>query len=244
MIKRFIMTPAPHVLHRDSTRSIMRDVIIALVPAVIAGFIFFGWQAMGVLFMSTASCVVFEALYQRVCKKQVTVGDLSAVVTGLILGLNLPANSPAWMVVLGSAFAIVLVKQLFGGLGHNFCNPALAARIMLTVSFAVVIGQAVPTRFMQAEAEAAAAARASYGIVQTDTESGTMPDADSSATPDTDSSATPDTDSSATPDGASSATPDGASSATPDAESSATPDALSSATPLAMLKRNAGDEIP
>ena len=110
-------------------------VIIALVPAAVAGCVFFGPRAAMVLAMCIACCIIFEALCRIVMKREQTVGDLSAVVTGLLLGMNLPASVPFYIPVIGSFVAIVVVKQLFGGIGQNFANPAIAARIVLMLSF-------------------------------------------------------------------------------------------------------------
>lgn len=121
---------------KSSTTRIMLDVCIALMPACIFGIVNFGMRAFAVLAVSVASCVLFEYLYEKLMHKKVTVGDMSAVVTGLLIGMNMPSTIPLWMVVLGSAFAIIIVKQLFGGLGQNFMNPALAARCFLLISFA------------------------------------------------------------------------------------------------------------
>ena len=126
----------PHVRDKSSTTRIMLDVCIALMPACIFGVINFGIRALLVILVAVVSCVLFEFLYQKLMHKTVTIKDLSAVVTGLLLAMNLPSTIPLWMVVLGSFFAIVVVKQLFGGLGQNFMNPALAARCFLLISFA------------------------------------------------------------------------------------------------------------
>lgn len=125
------VSPSPHIRHGDTTRSIMLDVIIALTPALIWGVISFGLRALAVVLISVASAVFFEYGFERTQKRPVTTGDLSAAVTGLLLGLNLPASVPYWMPIVGSFFAIVVVKQLFGGIGKNFLNPALAARVFL-----------------------------------------------------------------------------------------------------------------
>ena len=130
------VSSSPHVRSKSTSRNIMIDVCIALMPACIFGVYNFGFRALLVLLISVASCVLFEALYEKIMHKPVTVGDFSAVVTGLLLGMNLPHTIPLWMVVLGSAFAIIVVKQLFGGLGQNFMNPALGARCFLLISFA------------------------------------------------------------------------------------------------------------
>ena len=120
----------------SSTRRIMLDVCIALLPACIFGIVNFGMRALAVLVVSVITCVVSEYLFEHFMHRPITVGDLSAVVTGLLLGMNMPHTIPLWIVMLGSVFAIIVVKQLFGGLGQNFMNPALAARCFLLISFA------------------------------------------------------------------------------------------------------------
>ncbi|MBE6740726.1 MAG: RnfABCDGE type electron transport complex subunit D [Ruminococcaceae bacterium] len=127
---------SPHVRDKSSTKSIMRDVAIALVPTLAFGVYQFGWNALLLIAISVLSCVGFEALYELLAKKPITVFDYSAVVTGLILAVNLPPTAEWWMPILGSAFAIIVVKMLFGGLGQNFMNPALAGRAFLAISFA------------------------------------------------------------------------------------------------------------
>ena len=129
------VSASPHVRSSATTSDIMFDVVIALVPATAFGLYIFGWYAALLVAVCIGSCVGFEALYQKCMGKKVTVGDFSAVVTGLLLALNLPPSLPIWMAVLGSAFAIIVVKQLFGGLGQNFMNPALAARCFLLLAF-------------------------------------------------------------------------------------------------------------
>ncbi len=131
----YTVTPAPHIRNKLSTTGIMATVIAALMPVTVAAIWLFGWQAVRVLAISTVSCVAFELLSQLIAKRKISINDLSAVVTGLILGLNLPATAPWWMILVGSAIAIVLVKQLFGGIGCNFLNPALAARAVLLASW-------------------------------------------------------------------------------------------------------------
>ena len=126
---------SPHVRDKSSTKSIMRDVAIALVPTLGFGVYHFGWNALMLIAVSAVSCMAFEALYELLAKKPITVFDYSALVTGLILAVNLPATAKWWMPVLGSAFAIIVVKMLFGGLGQNLMNPALAGRAFLTISF-------------------------------------------------------------------------------------------------------------
>lgn len=129
------VSASPHVRSKTHTSDIMFDVVIALVPATIFGLYIFGWYAALLVAVCIASCVGFEALYQKCMGKKVTVSDFSAVVTGLLLALNLPPELPIWMAIAGSAFAIIIVKQLFGGLGQNFMNPALGARCFLLLSF-------------------------------------------------------------------------------------------------------------
>lgn len=130
------ISSSPHVRHEDSTASIMLDVIIALLPATIMGIYNFGVSAFLLILICIASCLGSEWAFQYFTKRKVSIGDFSAVVTGLLLALNLPPSLPWWMAVLGSIFAIIIVKQLFGGIGQNFMNPALAARCFLLLSFA------------------------------------------------------------------------------------------------------------
>lgn len=126
----------PHVRSKVTTTSIMLAVIIGLLPATGFGIYNFGWQrTVPILIVTIGSCVLTEYIYEKALKKRVTVGDLSAVVTGLLLALNLPPTAPLWMCVIGGVFAILVVKMLFGGLGQNFMNPALGARCFLLISF-------------------------------------------------------------------------------------------------------------
>lgn len=134
-MQKMNMNVAPHIFTIDNTAGIMLDVIIALLPATIAGICFFGFNALLVVAVSVASAVAAEYLWCVAIKKQTTIRDLSAIVTGLLLALNLPPTIPVWMAAVGSAIAIVVVKQMFGGIGYNFANPAIAARIALMVSF-------------------------------------------------------------------------------------------------------------
>ena len=131
----FVVSGTPHVRSKESIQSIMRDVIIALVPATAMGIFYFGINALILIIAAIASAVAFEAICQKVMNKPVTVSDLSAVVTGLLLAMNLPAAAPVWVAIVGSAFAIIFGKQLFGGLGQNFINPALAGRAFLLASY-------------------------------------------------------------------------------------------------------------
>lgn len=131
----FVVSGTPHVRSKESIQSIMRDVIIALVPATAAGIYYFGLRALILIVAAIISAVFFEWLYEKITKKPVTINDLSAVVTGLLLAMNLPAPAPVWVAIVGSAFAIIFAKQLFGGLGQNFINPALAGRAFLLASY-------------------------------------------------------------------------------------------------------------
>ena len=136
MSKLLKVTSSPHIRHEDTTRGIMSDVIIALLPATVYGCILFGLDALFVLITTIATAVVSEALWNVILHKKQTVGDLSAVLTGLLLGMNLSSQTPLWIAAIGSVVAIIVVKQMFGGLGFNFANPAMTARIVLLVSFA------------------------------------------------------------------------------------------------------------
>lgn len=131
-----LVSPSPHVRAKHTTRSIMLDVIIALCPALVASVIIFGWRAALVTAFCVALCVFFEWAFEKICKRDVTVGDLSAIVTGLLLSFNLPVGIPLWQAAIGCLVAIVIVKQLFGGIGCNFANPAITARIVMLISFA------------------------------------------------------------------------------------------------------------
>lgn len=135
---------SPHIHSGRSTGGIMRDVVLSLIPAAVAGTVIFGWRALLVIAVCVACCVGFEALFNVITKKEQTVGDLSAVVTGLLLALNLPANLPIWQCVIGSLFAVVIVKALFGGLGKNLVNPAIAARVFMLVAFGAMATAAFP----------------------------------------------------------------------------------------------------
>ena len=152
-MEKLIVTSSPHVKSNTTTSTIMRDVIIALIPALIASNIIFGLRAGLVTAVCVASCVGFEYLSRKIMNKKNTISDLSAVVTGIILAFNLPSTMPLWMCVVGSFVAIVIVKQLFGGIGQNFANPAITARIVLLVSFGTqMTNWAVPK--IQAAADA------------------------------------------------------------------------------------------
>ncbi len=135
MSKKIIVTGTPHIRSNESIDYIMKQVIFALIPASLGAIYFFGIRSLYVIMISVASSVFFEYLYQKLTKQAITIMDYSAAVTGLLLALNLPATVPFWLPIVGSLFAIVLVKQLYGGLGQNFMNPALGARAFLLVSF-------------------------------------------------------------------------------------------------------------
>ena len=136
MEQRLNVSSNPHVRDKMTTSRIMQLVALALLPTTLFGIWNFGFRALLVVLVTVASSVFFEWLYDRLMHKKNTINDFSAVVTGLLLALNMPPQIPLWMPVLGSAFAIIVVKQLFGGLGQNFMNPALAARCFLMISFA------------------------------------------------------------------------------------------------------------
>lgn len=135
MSELYNVTSSPHIRAKVSTDKIMLAVIIALLPATVFGIINFGPRALAVVVVTIASCVVSEYIYNKIAHRKQTVGDLSAVVTGLLLALNLSHTIPFWIAILGGAFAIVVVKMLFGGLGQNFMNPALGARCFLLLAF-------------------------------------------------------------------------------------------------------------
>lgn len=132
-----MVSPSPHIHDSVTTTTIMRDVLIAMVPALLASVVIFGVRALLLTAVCIASCVASEYLVRRILGRDNTIGDLSAAVTGMLLAFNLPVQLPLWMAVLGSVFAIVVVKQLFGGIGQNFANPAIAARIFLLLSFSL-----------------------------------------------------------------------------------------------------------
>ncbi|MBQ8849894.1 MAG: RnfABCDGE type electron transport complex subunit D [Clostridia bacterium] len=159
---KLIVSTSPHIRHKATTASIMRDVIIALLPASVAAVIFFGFKALLMIAVCVGCAVASEFLFNLICKKKQTVGDLSAIVTGLLLALNLSTNVTLWQCAVGSVFAIVIVKCVFGGIGHNFANPAATARVFLLVAFsgsvaggafanyAEITSSATPLAIMQA----------------------------------------------------------------------------------------------
>lgn len=135
MENKLIVTAAPHITSPDSTQSIMGKVCLALVPALIASVIIFGINALILTAVTVAACVFFEWAYCKLMGREVPIADFSAVVTGLLLAFNMPATLPPWMAIVGAFIAIVIIKQLFGGLGYNFANPAIVGRIALAVGF-------------------------------------------------------------------------------------------------------------
>lgn len=153
-MEKLIVTPSPHIASNRTTAVIMRDVVIALIPALIASVIFFGPRALLVEGVCIASCILFEYGSRRLMKRENTVSDWSCVVTGLLLAFNLPVTIPLWIAVMGSFVAIVVVKQLFGGIGQNFANPAITARIVLFISFAAHMTNWMPPFFYQNKVDA------------------------------------------------------------------------------------------
>ncbi len=135
MDNKLIVTAAPHITGADSTQKIMGRVCLALVPTLAASILIFGVGSLIVTAVTVAACVFFEWAYCKLMKREVPIADLSAVVTGLLLAFNMPATLPWWMAVVGAFIAIVIIKQLFGGLGYNFANPAIVGRIALAVGF-------------------------------------------------------------------------------------------------------------
>ena len=135
MSELFRVSSAPHVRAKTSTQNVMLWVIIAMLPTACFGIVNFGFRALLLIVATVLSCVASETVYNLIAKKKNTISDLSAVVTGMILALNMPVTLPIWMAVIGGVFAIVVVKMLFGGLGQNFMNPALAGRCFLLIAF-------------------------------------------------------------------------------------------------------------
>lgn len=146
---KLIASSSPHIRTNEDTRSIMLDVIIAMIPALCMSVYIFGFQALILTVIAVVSCLFWEWGYRKVMKKNSSIGDLSAVVTGMLLALSCPVTLPWWMMVIGSFFAIVVVKQLYGGIGCNFLNPALAARAALMACYASAMTQwAMPNKWM------------------------------------------------------------------------------------------------
>lgn len=142
---------APHINSGATTHKVMRDVVISLLPATVAAVVLFGFQALLIVLVCVASALVSEFLFNLVCKKRQTVFDFSAIVTGLILALNLSTNVPLWQCAIGSSFAIIVVKCLFGGLGKNIVNPAIAARVFMLLAFTGTVAGGANTVFADPE---------------------------------------------------------------------------------------------
>lgn len=135
-MSNYIVSVSPHITSKDSTQTIMRDVLIALCPAVIASIVLFGFRALLLTLVCVVTAVFWEWAFEKLCKRKNTIGDLSAAVTGVILAMNLPVTLPLWQAAFGTFVAIVIVKQLFGGIGYNFANPAITARVVMLIAFA------------------------------------------------------------------------------------------------------------
>ncbi|AKC61132.1 RnfABCDGE type electron transport complex subunit D [Clostridium sporogenes] len=135
----YTLSSSPHIRSKDSVQSIMRDVVIALLPATVAGIYFFKLKALLVILTAVISCVLAEYIWEKATGRDISIGDLSAVVTGMLLAFNVPPTLPLWMVVIGSFFSIIVVKQFFGGIGQNIVNPALAGRAFLLASWPVAM---------------------------------------------------------------------------------------------------------
>lgn len=133
------VSSSPHIRTNETTTSIMRDVIIALIPALFCSIVFFGLRSLYIVAITVGTCVGFEYLWQKISKKPVTISDGTAAVTGVLLAMNVPVTAPWWMMVIGSFVAIIIAKQLYGGVGHNFVNPALAGRAFLLASWPVLM---------------------------------------------------------------------------------------------------------
>lgn len=139
MSELYNVSASPHVRSKESTKTIMADVVIALIPAGLFGVYNFGLNALLIILISVATCIITEYIYQKRMKKVITISDCSVVVTGLLLAYNMPSTIPFWIPIVGGVFAIIIVKQLFGGVGQNFMNPALGARCFLLISFSKIM---------------------------------------------------------------------------------------------------------
>ncbi len=154
---KLFVSSSPHLRSKKTTTGVMLDVIIALMPALVMAVVYFGFKALLLASICVATCVLTEYICRKVMKRKNTISDLSAVVTGLLLALNLPVDISPFIAVFGCIVAIVVVKQMFGGIGYNFVNPALAARVVLMVSFPTAMTTWTNTRFMEtADATASA----------------------------------------------------------------------------------------
>ena len=157
-MNNMIVSVNPHIYAKDTTQTIMRDVLIALFPAVIASIVFFGVQALLVEVVCVVVAVACEWAFEKICGKPITIMDLSAAVTGLLLALNLPVSIPLWQAAFGAFVAIIVIKQFFGGIGQNFANPAITARVIMLVAFAGTMTTWAPAAFSNAPADAVTAA--------------------------------------------------------------------------------------
>ena len=155
-MEKLIVSSSPHIHSGASTQRIMLDVIIALLPATIASVVLFGLKSLLIVAVSVTAAVLSEFLFNLICKKKQTVGDLSAVVTGLLFALNLPSSVTVWQTIVGAVFAIVVVKCLFGGIGCNFANPAITARVFVLIAFASSVGGGSQPAFADSDLVASA----------------------------------------------------------------------------------------
>lgn len=172
---KYNVSTSPHIRSGVTTAQIMRDVAIALMPACLFGIYQFGFSAFLILLVSVTTCVVAEFLYEKLMKIPVHSYECSALVTGLLLGMNLPANAPIWMPVIGGTFAIVVVKMLYGGLGQNFMNPALAARCFLSICFTTHMTSFAINSFAASKASSEALYLFNHGAAGLDGISGATP---------------------------------------------------------------------
>ena len=155
-MENMIVSSSPHIRSTTTTQSIMRDVIIALLPATVASVVLFGWRALVTILVCVGTAVLSEFLFNIITKKEQTVGDLSSIITGLLLALSIPAKASIWHCIVGAVVAIVVVKCMFGGLGCNFANPAVTARVFLLIAFSSAIGGGTSTVIGGAELVATA----------------------------------------------------------------------------------------
>lgn len=155
-MEKLIVSTSPHIHTKDTTRGIMRDVLIALTPAWITAVVFFGLKALLNIVLCVGVSLLSEFLFNLITKKKQTIGDLSACVTGLLLALSLPTTANVWHCIVGSAFAIIIVKCLFGGIGCNFANPAITARVFLLIAFSTSIAGGTLTNFQNPDLVASA----------------------------------------------------------------------------------------
>ncbi len=172
-MKTLNVSASPHIKNPISTNRIMLDVVISLVPAIVASTVIFGLRALMLVGICVAACIIFEWGYEKAMKKPVTITDFSAVITGVLLAFNLPVTIPVWQALFGCFIAIILVKQLFGGLGKNFANPAIVARITMFLAFSATM-----TNYAKSTADAISSATGADAV-----SAATGVDAVSSATP-------------------------------------------------------------